>query len=566
MKYGSREIDINVWNGEKLGYYIAIDTETEYIKNVEIPEIITCQVYSGKHAYYVPIDRIKEFIDLHDKSIFVFANAPFDLDVLNKCSNWDYFPKVDEGGVFDIQIMYRLHKLATTGVIPFKYNLNLLSKEFLHLELDKNEDIRCNFAQFKNKPIAHIPNDFLEYGAMDVVATYDIFNILLGEIKEKFPSSNVLGHMYQIKGSIALHHIRRNGIGFNLEKAKEFLDTVQSEMKDLSEILATYGWVRGEKGGKKRFNRIIDRAGIELPKTESGDYSSKEKDLIKYRDHYFIFSYLRYITLEKRTTFIRNITTSRVHPRYNLLMNTGRTSCSSPNFQQLPREGSIRSMFCAEDGKTFLITDYSAIELGTLAQVLYSRYGANEMQKRINAGEDLHKYYASVLYNIPVEEVTKGQRQSAKAANFGFPGGLGIHTFIEFAEGYGLKLTEDVAQNMKNQWFNAFPVMRKYLQGEEGFVETLTKRMRANTTYCQEKNTPFQGLAADGAKIALYDLIKVGYKVVGFVHDEIITEVDETKAEELLDLQEHIMVASMKSVVPDVDVAVESTVSKEYCK
>ena len=101
MEYGSREIDINVWNGEELGYYIAIDTETEYIKDVEIPEIITCQVYSGRHAYYVPIDRIKEFIDLHDKSIFVFANAPFDLDVLNKCCNWDYFPKVDEGGVFD---------------------------------------------------------------------------------------------------------------------------------------------------------------------------------------------------------------------------------------------------------------------------------------------------------------------------------------------------------------------------------------------------------------------------------------------------------------------------------
>ena len=119
---------------------------------------------------------------------------------------------------------------------------------------------------------------------------------------------------------------------------------------------------------------------------------------------------------------------------------------------------------------------------------------------------------------------------------------------------------------MKNQWFNAFPMMKKYLQGEEGFVETLTKRMRANTTYCQEKNTPFQGLAADGAKIALYDLIKVGYKVVGFVHDEIITEVDTDKAEELLDLQEHIMVVSMKSVVPDVDVAVESTISREYCK
>ena len=119
---------------------------------------------------------------------------------------------------------------------------------------------------------------------------------------------------------------------------------------------------------------------------------------------------------------------------------------------------------------------------------------------------------------------------------------------------------------MKDTWFEAFPEMKTYMQGEEGSVTTLTGRIRADTTYCAEKNTPFQGLAADGAKIALYNLMDAGFELVGFVHDEIITEVPENTAEEMRRLQEEIMVNSMSLVVPDVKISVESTISPRYCK
>ena len=79
-------------------------------------------------------------------------------------------------------------------------------------------------------------------------------------------------------------------------------------------------------------------------------------------------------------------------------------------------------MFKAAPGNKLLITDYSAIELATLAQVCYSTFGYSEMRNRINAGEDLHRYYASIMNNCAIEDVTKQQRQEAKAANFGFPG------------------------------------------------------------------------------------------------------------------------------------------------
>jgi len=188
------------------------------------------------------------------------------------------------------------------------------------------------------------------------------------------------------------------------------------------------------------------------------------------------------------------------------------------------------------------------------------------MRDKINEGTDLHKYYASVLFGVEEKNVEKWQRQAAKAANFGFPGGLGIETFIEFAKGYDITLTSDEAQHMKDTWFAAFPEMKEYMQGEEGHVWTLTGRLRADTTYCAEKNTPFQGLAADGAKIALYNLMDAGFKLVGFVHDEIITEVPENIAEKMRGLQEEIMVNSMSLVVPDVKISVESTISPRYCK
>ena len=69
-------------------------------------------------------------------------------------------------------------------------------------------------------------------------------------------------------------------------------------------------------------------------------------------------------------------------------------------------------------------------------------------------------------------------------------------------------------------------------QGDEGLcnrlfgneVVTLTGRIRGGVSYSQCRNTPFQGLAADGAKLGLWRLIREGYRVIAFVHDEVLVE------------------------------------------
>ena len=565
MLFDGETYTIQFWQDESLGRVLAIDTETSIVPFIETPELITFQVFDGESLFYVSKEKVFEFLTLHSDRTFVFANAAFDVDVITKNTDFDFLNIIENGAVYDILIMYRLLGLATKGFVPKKYNLALISEEILGISLNKDVEIRCNFEAYKDIPVEEIPLHFLEYGASDVIATFRNYLALTIEIN-KTKSETFLSHQIQLLGSIALNRMYKNGIGYDEEKAQIALKSLKDKMQKHFNIMCTYGWVKGMKGNQEVYNNIIDYLEIPLPRTERGDYSMKESELEPYRDNPFISSYLEYKKLEKTTFFIRKLSGTRVHPRYDLLKNTGRTGCSSPNIQQLPRDGDIRSMFRAADGNVLLITDYSAIELSTLAQVLYDSFGESVMKDKINEGADLHKYYASVLFSCTEEEVEKWQRQAAKAANFGFPGGLGIDTFIEFSKGYGLNISQDEASEMKKTWFEAFPEMRTYLSNEQGHVWTRTGRLRADTTFCAEKNTPFQGLAADGAKIALYNLMKNGFKLVGFVHDEIITEVPKDKIEEMRVLQEQIMVQSMQVVVPDVAIRVDSTVSERYCK
>jgi DNA polymerase I-like protein with 3'-5' exonuclease and polymerase domains len=90
-------------------------------------------------------------------------------------------------------------------------------------------------------------------------------------------------------------------------------------------------------------------------------------------------------------------------------------------------------------------------------------------------------------------------------------------------------------------------------------VVTRTGRIRTLIDdYCAAKNTPFQGLASDGAKISLYRLDRAGFRVCNFVHDENVidqplTSNIENKKNEI----KKIMKNGMATVVPDVKISVD---------
>jgi len=622
FQFIATEYKVNIWEGQELEPtygYLAVDTETHLVDEwTETPDIVTFQVFDGKTAYYLYPYQVQDFLILHKDTELVFHNFPFDCDVICKLVGDSdfFFNMIDNEKIADTALLYRLVKLSQLGYVPRRYNLALCTKELLFEELDKDEHLRMEWGKYENKDFKDIPEDVLAYGAKDVAATYFLYNTLKSKIpREPICMKTLLSMRIQVKGDLALSRIYKRGIGTNPKLTEEKLNKFNDQLKELSYRLGNWGWVRGMKGCNEAFEAACKTLGIYdlLPKTrdasekefeehfsklekqkknESLDkwsdrvfelnkrkeelknnfmnntpVSSKAEDLEPYQHIEFIKDYVRYHKLEKLTSFLKPLVgQTRVHPRYNTIMNTGRTSCSKPNVQQLPREGGIREVFQAPENKTLVIADYAALELATLAQVCFTKYGESVMKDRINEGEDLHKYYASVLYSKDIKDINKGERQSAKAANFGFPGGLGLKTFITFAKGYDLTLTDDEAAEMKDAWFSAFPEMEPYMKDALGQVTTLTGRMRGNTTFCAEKNPPFQGLASDGAKLALYNAEKAGLKVVAFVHDELVIEVDEKDAKEKALLLEKIMVDSMKEVTPDVHIGVEYEISKVYKK
>jgi len=379
--------------------------------------------------------------------------------------------------------------------------------------------------------------------------------------------------------------------------------------------------------------------GLSLPLTKTGKLSQAGDDLEEYRVAYpFVNAFLSYKEQKKFKDFVVNLDKPRIHTRFNTLLNTGRTSSSKPNIQNLPRESGIRACFTPTQGYCFLQIDYSQLELRTLAQCLLDRYGKSKMAELINSGVDLHSWFGSQIVGRPAE---KKDRQCAKACNFGFPGGLGKKTFAAYArKSYNVYLSEERAGELKELWLDAFPEMRLYmadslerrldccppwegcssgiaagmfkriiagelkkdgtpyapkmkrwafetalpliaphLAGEvdgsykllkKALAETIvtsTGRIRSNCSYCQARNTPFQAMAADGCKIALYELIRAGYRVVNFIHDEFIIEILlEADLEAVGAHVKKIIVDAMKIVVPDVNIDAEFVFTDRWHK
>lgn len=577
MQFNKRHVPIKQWSGEYLGQILAVDTETDVRPFYEIAKLQTMQVYNGKAVYYVLARDVANFEIEHEASIQIMHNAPFDLDVIGQVAGGrerTYY-KLDNKRVFDTNILYKLWHLAHIGFTPKRSSLAHCCSSLLGIELDKNTDIRCTFEQYKNVPVSEIPVEHLEYGAKDAVATWDLYFVLMSRIKQYDIHNTLLSYDIQIKGAVALDQIYKNGIKLDLEARDKWLANINKQMEVEADILATYGWVRGKKGIKDIYENIIHYLDLHnvLPRTEDGSISSKREDLEQYNDSPFIASYLKFIELEKASTFVRDIHTERIHPRYSLLMNTGRTSCSGSggacNIQQIPRVGGIRELFVPEKGKRFVDIDYSALELAGLAQVCISEFGFSKMAELINEGKCLHYYTASNVYRKPESEVTKDERQFSKIPNFAFPTNMSPNTFIQYCAGYGVPMTLEQAEELKRAYAKTYPEISEHFWRVPNGVDrnvTLTGRVRANCTYTAYLNTKFQGLCADGAKLALYNVAKAGYKIVAFIHDQIMIESDIEDAEKDMDKVQQIMIESMKEVIPDVKISTEGQILERWCK
>jgi hypothetical protein len=288
--------------------------------------------------------------------------------------------------------------------------------------------------------------------------------------------------------------------------------------------------------------------------------------------------------------------------RPNVLVRSGRTSWRDPNFQNPPAKGGFRACFKPRPGTVFASIDYAALELTTLAQTCLQLFGYSKMAEAINEGKDLHLAFAAEYFlRLPYEAAlsiyqdtshprfaeVKDRRQRAKVANFGIPGGLGVEALVSYAKGYGLNLTYNDADELIKAWKEQWPVMKEYFKmmsqaarsGIEGrfTVRQLgSGRLRAGCSYTSGANTYFQGLAADGAKAAMWQLYKACYLDTGsplhgvrmwaFIHDEFMFEGPEETAHLWAPEASRIMVEAMGKYTPDVKQAAEPCLMDTWSK
>jgi DNA polymerase I-like protein with 3'-5' exonuclease and polymerase domains len=569
----------------------AMDTETEIIKHGQplVPALLQVCCHALRQVDVVPAhlmtQYMQQFYEINPDFHVAFHNAPFDLEVLGirEPVHAPLLAAIQANRVIDTGIRYMLRQLSI-GRVANKWALDFVAKQLLRIEVEKDDEIRLSF-----RPGMPLTERHVKYAAGDAAVTA----LLVEAMPQGYPTE-----WHQFVGFLALSDIGRRGLCVDRAYMRKLNEDFRSKKVVSDEVLGIFGYYSGEPGNQKVLQRILQHVEKDVQFLENNDkleFQRTEKkgaiqttdaslSILGNRTHPFIDAYKGSDHQQKilSTYLNENLVRQddRVHPRFTPLVRTGRTSCRGPNLQNLPRKENIRGIYIPTPGWVLYAADYSQLELCALAESCLKRFGFSEMANVINSGVDLHRWFAAeVQGGKPIEEVTDEERQMAKACNFGFPGGLGIKTFQYLAKtSYGVSLTSDECKDLKKVWLDAFPEMeghfkpsvdRAFSTKEEDkyMATTITGRLRRNAGFCSACNYQFQGLAADGARIALWYMWLNRYRMVNFVHDEIITEL---KADEML--QYHIgrindlMITGMEAAIPNVKIKVEGALMRRWYK
>ena len=312
---------------------------------------------------------------------------------------------------------------------------NLIEK---YLELDINEYLKKNGANQKEEQITLFDNqensiDILKYQtAFYAYSIYELKNILTAKLNEieaielfeniDMPTVTVLANM-QWNG---MHVEEKKLVEFG-ENLKDGIDLLTSEIYNLA----------GEEfniNSPKQLGVILfEKLGLPSKKKTKNGYSTSEEVLEKLVKEYpIVEKILEYRKLCKlNSTYVEgmrpfiNPKTKRIHSFFHQTITaTGRISSTEPNLQNIPTRMELgkrlRKVFVPDAGKVYIDADYSQIELRVLAHLSKDKH----MVEAFKNGEDIHKQAASKVLHKPIEDVTKEERSSAKAVNFGIVYGI----------------------------------------------------------------------------------------------------------------------------------------------
>jgi DNA polymerase-1 len=543
---------------------VGLDTETTGLDprqdRLRLLSLGCDTVESGTFAYLVDcfaVDPRPLLEALADKAL-VIHNADFDLGFLARLGF------VPSGPVHDTMLLSRLlHAGEGWGT---KHDLGACAERELGRPLDKGEQ-RSDWSG----PLTAAQ---LAYAAADV----EVLRPLYAALAEKIAGADLERAAGIERGCLpAVAWMSRHGVAVDREAWSALVGKAEEDAARLRKEMAEQGPTRpGEMFPSWNWDSPLDLKGMFQALGFAVEDTADET--LARIDHPLAGMLRAYREATKRTgtygrAWLKHISADgRVYPSWNQLgSEAGRMSCSGPNMQQLPRDEAYRRCVVAPPGRVLVKADYSQIELRIAAKVS----GDEALLAAYRDGVDVHRQTAQRV--LGKEEVTRDDRQLAKALNFGLLYGMGKDRFRENARAeYGIELTPAQAEEYRSAFFLAYPGLRAWHKrtgrtGEKPLdTRTLAGRRRLGVTRFTEKlNTPVQGTGADGLKLALALLWERRHEVPGAfpvlaVHDEIVVECDAGQAEAVRAWLRQAMLDAMAPLLDPLPVEVEVKIARTW--
>lgn len=532
---------------KEFSYYVETDFES-YNKG----KIIGVGLYDGSKAYYIPGDKVTEYSELFST---IYNKYTYDLK-----RNIVLFNKIgvkEKNTVFDLMIAAYLLNYTIKDDISFlaKYfDYNIPLYEDIYGTQKKPKDVSIDTIKqncgFKAKFIYEIKKQI--YNKLKEDEELHLFEDI------EMPLSRVLADM-EITG---------------IKVDSEYLDSVAKELESKMSILEKD--IYNEAGEEfnimspKQLSEILFvKLEIRYPKrVKDNKYSTSKEILDKIVDlHPIVNKILEYRTLSKLYTNyavgLKNEVREdgRIHTIFTqTLTRTGRLSSISPNLQNIPARDEysklIRKAFIPDEDSYLLSSDYSQVEL----RVFASMSKATNLIDAFKNDIDIHTKTASDIYHVPIDQVDKNMRRTAKAVNFGIL--YGISSF-GLSEDLGINIK--MAKEFMDNYLETYPGISEYMEEEKqnaykhGYVKTLMNRKRVieelqSKNYLVRSggerialNTPIQGTAADilkKAMIEIYDKFRelgLKSKMLIQVHDELVFNVKKDEMDQVTEIVRDIM-------------------------
>jgi DNA polymerase-1 len=527
---------------------IAVDTETTSVEPM-LAKVVGIGLGTGpKTIYYIPLNHKipADKVLFHLKPLlenplisFIGHNIKYDMHTL-----LNHGIEIKNPGFDTMLASYLLNAQSN------RHNLDTLTLEkFGHSKIPI-ENLIGKKGQISMMDVPH--KMVADYCGEDVDYTLRLKEVFEKELKER--SLWKLFTAMEMPLLPILFRMERHGIYIDTEVLSKLSSEFHTQLEVLvKKIYASSGEEFNINSPKQLSQILFEKLHIPPPgkKTLTG-YSTNAEVLEELAGAYPIVDLvLEYRTLEKlRSTYIDalpeqiNPNTHRIHSTFNQSGTaTGRLSSTNPNLQNIPirrPEGKkIREAFKPQPGWSFLSCDYSQIELRLLAHFCEDPH----LIAAFKNNEDIHRSCASMVFGIPLTEVTDEMRSKAKAVNFGL-----IYGQQAFGLSKQLGISVKEAASFIDIYFKQYPTVKNFL---EKCKEEARKTGRATTLFGRERllpdilskngmlksqaerlavNAPIQGTQADIIKMAMIAIDqkfieqKRGDFLVLQIHDELIFE------------------------------------------